>query len=305
MKINKRFLQFIAAFLILIFHVGLSMSSLEIESFIIRTGYIGVDLFFFLSAFSLADKEIYYKELIKNRFINIYGKYAIFVIIAALYKKYKIARIIKILLFVELFEKGGGAFLWFVPAIILFYIIYPPFIKWNNRYKSLIVLAVWFTVSFAIFHLLGYHNIFIFTNRIPILVLGYELKKRPVPQWFSIACLPVGYLMLYFWGYKAKLNIPFSEFYYIIGIVAVLGLCGVSAYVKDGKLWKVLGSGTLELYGLQMIFGPKIAVTVYNVIKNPVLTNIIVVVAFFAVAIVLAMGWNWLLETVGNMKKEN
>ena len=79
MKINKRFLQCIAALQILIFHLWMPLTNTMIEQFLIKTGYMGVDLFFFLSAYSLADKTISYGSFLKNKVIVLYAKFAFFV----------------------------------------------------------------------------------------------------------------------------------------------------------------------------------------------------------------------------------
>lgn len=268
MKINKKFLQFLAAMLILIFHIWIPVWGNTVEDFVLKTGYIGVDIFFFLSAYSLADKDIRYLSFIKNRFATVYGKYVILVVIAAVIKGMRTSRIVKILFGIELFERGGGAFLWFVPAILLFYLLYPLFVKWNSKYKGVIVLICWFIIGLLLDRVIGYTDIFIFLNRIPILMAGYYLKRKQLPQWFLILCIPVGLVLMDLWGYKYRLNVPFSEFYYVIAVALAVGISAISGFVKPSKIWDNLGSATLELYGLSMIFGTKIAAAIYRTITK-------------------------------------
>lgn len=287
MKINKKFLQFIAALAILVFHLGIPVTSAD--TFLMKIGYIGVDIFFFLSAYSLADKEIDYTALLKNRFFNIYLKFLIFVVIAAIYKGYSLLKVIKVLTLIEFFEKGGGAFLWYVPAIVLFYLIYPFFVKWNSKYKSLITLAVWLLVSLILDKLIGYNKIFIFTNRLPVILAGYELKKRSIPKWVAPVCLPVGVILTYIFGYTVKLGIPFSDFYFVTNLLLAVSICLLSGYIKNAKIWNVLGSATLELYCLQMIFGTKYTTWLYRTIGNSVLTNLVMIVTMYIAAWLIAM----------------
>lgn len=301
MKINKKFLQFIAALMILMFHLGISLN--KIDLFILRIGYIGVDIFFFLAAYSLVGKKINYFEFLKNRFCNVYLKFILFVIIAAIYKGMTIVRTVKILTFIEFFEKGGGSFLWFVPAIMLFYLIFPFFVLWKQKYKSIIVLAVWFLASFVIGNLLGYTEIFIFTNRIPIIIAGYELKKHIVPNWASWVFLPIGIAVAYLFGYTNRLYVPFTDFYFVTGAVLTVAVCGISGYVRTSKIWDLLGMGTLELYCIQMIFGTKYANWLYRVVENKLFTNIIMVVTMFGLSVILAFMFNQILGKISGILK--
>lgn len=112
MTINKKFLQVIAAFQILFFHLWAPLTSTQIEQFILKTAYVGVDMFFFLSAYSLAGREIDYVPFLKDRVLKLYAKFAFFVLIMALFSKsFGVIRAVKSLTFIEFFQKGGGAFL--------------------------------------------------------------------------------------------------------------------------------------------------------------------------------------------------
>ena len=143
MTINKKFLQVIAAFQILFFHLWAPITSTQIEQFVLKTAYVGVDMFFFLSAYSLAGREIDYVPFLKDRVLKLYAKFAFFVLIMALFSKsFGVIRAVKSLTFIEFFQKGGGAFLWFIPAILILYIIYPLFLKWNSRFKVIWVLLI-------------------------------------------------------------------------------------------------------------------------------------------------------------------
>ena len=177
MTINKKFLQVIAAFQILFFHLWAPLTSTQIEQFILKTAYVGVDMFFFLSAYSLAGREIDYVPFLKDRVLKLYAKFAFFVLIMALFSKsFGVIRAVKSLTFIEFFQKGGGAFLWFIPAILIFYAVYPLFLKWNSRLKVIWVLLIWLTGSVFAEHVLSYTAVFIFTNRIPVILAGYLFK---------------------------------------------------------------------------------------------------------------------------------
>ena len=177
MTINKKFLQVIAAFQILFFHLWAPITSTQIEQFILKTAYVGVDMFFFLSAYSLAGREIDYVPFLKDRVLKLYAKFAFFTLIMALFSKsFGVIRVVKSLTLIEFFQKGGGAFLWFIPAILILYIIYPLFLKWNSRFKVIWVLLIWLIAGVFSEHVLSYTTVFIFTNRIPVILAGSFVK---------------------------------------------------------------------------------------------------------------------------------
>ena len=282
MTINKKFLQVIAAFQILFFHLWAPLTSTQIEQFILKTAYVGVDMFFFLSAYSLAGREIDYVPFLKDRVLKLYAKFAFFVLIMALFSKsFGVIRAVKSLTFIEFFQKGGGAFLWFIPAILIFYAVYPLFLKWNSRFKVIWVLLIWLTGSVFAEHVLSYTAVFIFTNRIPVILAGYLFKtycteNNNLRRSF-IVLIPLGVLLLYMYGFKVRLNFPIKDMFYVLAIPSVLGLVTLSSYVKKYAVTESLGSITLELYAVQMIFGQRILIFAYNIFnKNALLTNIFV-----------------------------
>ena len=294
MTINKKFLQVIAAFQILFFHLWAPLTSTQIEQFILKTAYVGVDMFFFLFAYSLSGREIDYVPFLKDRLLKMYAKFAFFVLIMALFSKsFGVIRAVKSLTFIEFFQKGGGAFLWFIPAILIFYAVYPLFLKWNIRLKVIWVLLIWLTGSVFAEHVLSYTAVFIFTNRIPVILAGYLFKtycthNNNLRRSF-IVLIPLGVLLLHMYGFKVRLNFPIKDMFYVLAIPSVIGLVTLSSYVKKYAVTESLGSITLELYAVQMIFGQRILIWAYNVFnKNALLTNIFVTGVMLLLAYIIS-----------------
>ena len=294
MTINKKFLQVIAAFQILFFHLWAPLTSTQIEQFILKTAYVGVDMFFFLSAYSLAGREIDYVPFLKDRLLKMYAKFAFFVLIMALFSKsFGVIRAVKSLTFIEFFQKGGGAFLWFIPAILIFYAVYPLFLKWNSRFKVIWVLLIWLVAGVFSEHVLSYTAVFIFTNRIPVILAGYLFKtyctKNNNLRRSFIVLIPLGALLLHMYGFKVRLNFPIKDMFYVLAIPSVIGLVTLSSYVKKYAVTESLGSITLELYAVQMIFGQRILIWAYNVFnKNALLTNIFVTGVMLLLAYIIS-----------------
>ena len=294
MTINKKFLQVIAAFQILFFHLWAPLTSTQIEQFILKTAYVGVDMFFFLSAYSLAGREIDYVPFLKDRVLKLYAKFAFFTLIMALFSKsFGVIRVVKSLTLIEFFQKGGGTFLWFIPAILILYIIYPLFLKWNSRFKVIWVLLIWLIAGVFSEHVLSYTTVFIFTNRIPVILAGYLFKtycthNNNLRRSF-IVLIPLGVLLLHMYGFKVRLNFPIKDMFYVLAIPTVLGLVTLSSYVKKYAVTESLGSITLELYAVQMIFGQRILMWAYNVFnKNALLTNIFVTGVMLLLAYIIS-----------------
>lgn len=302
MRIHKKFLHTIAALWILLFHLWLPMTGLVTEQYLVKIGYVGVDLFFFTAAYTLAGREISYLAFLKNRFGQIYLRYAFFVFLASAVGGFDLLQLLSRLSGVELFLKGGGAFLWFLPAILLFYLLYPLFLQWKQPWKYPTILAAWAVFSLLSQYVFGYTEIFIFTNRIPLLLLGEILQRYRVPQWLALPCIPAGAALLYFWGFTGKLHLPWYSFYLVLALVLTVGLAGVSAYVPDWKIWKLFGSATMEIYALQMIFGPMVVSWCHRITDNLLLTNLLMLLLFWGASIGLSQlymfGMRWIRRRI-------
>lgn len=308
MKINKKLLQLLAAVMILAFHLFINVSGTRAEMFILKIGYIGVDLFFFVSAYSLADKKFgrSYTQFIRNRFGTIFIKFAFFCILAAIYGGWKLDRLAKTVFFVDFFERGGGSFLWFVPAIMIFYLLFPLFVQSRFKYKTIVLLVAWFVVSLVLDKAVGYTKVFIFTNRIPVILAGYLYRRLEITlskhendtvgvlkasaakkAVLGLILLTAGLVLVYFFGFESKLAGAFAELFYVVCIPMVVGLAILSSLVPENKLVSVLASASLELYALQMIFGSTLSIKLFKWTGSRLGTNLLTLVIGFLVSVTL------------------
>lgn len=308
MKINKHFLQLIGALWILIFHLWMNVSGTQVEQFITKIGYVGVDIFFFVSAYSLSRKEIHYRKFIENRVVNIYLKYLILILIASVYKGWTLSKAIESALFISFFEKGGGSFLWFIPAIMIFYILYPLFLKNRCKAKAIIVFVAWFIITIVLQWGFGYTQIHIFLNRIPVILSGYLFSKyvsdkKGFDKYIYFLCIVTGMALLYFWGFTRKLNMPVKEIYYLLCIPVVIGLAGLSTYIKSSRLFSRISKSTLEIYGLQMIFGTDLVNGLYQRTGNILITNILMVIIMICLSVTMARIYKYMIDFIKNKKQ--
>lgn len=307
MPINKKALQLLATLWILIFHLWINISGSAAEEFIIRIGYVGVDIFFFVSAYSMSKKEIDYKSFMMNRFLTIYSRFALFVVVAAIYKQWALGKTLKILFFVDFFQRGGGSFLWFIPAIMLLYALFPLFLKLKVRYKSVVALLVWMIAGIVLEHVFGYRELFIFLSRIPIVLAGYWAckwkKETGANRAFGTVIISTllcafGIFLLYVGGFHAKLNVPFHEVFYVLAMPFVLGVSMISKYIPDKFPLLIIGDASFEIYAIQMIFGTKIVNTIYSLTNSKWMTNLFVFAIVFLIGIVISFIWKKLITFI-------
>ncbi len=279
--------------------------------FLKLTAYIGVDIFFFVSAYSLGNRSVdSYKEFILNRFYAIYTKYIIFALISSCYKHWSTVRLFKVICGIELLEKGGGAYLWFIPAIMMFYILYPLLQHCDKRNRTITLLIssiVWFVGATIITKHTSLNHLTIIWNRIPIFYLGYYtnilskksniLKSTAFKITTGVLLLIIGTLLLYRFGYKSKLNTPFIDMYYIMGIPLSIGLIFILDNVPETKLIKSVGASTLEMYAIQMTFGYVIVNKIFKFIGNSMLTNII----SLSLIIIISIATHYLYELMNRV----
>ena len=337
---NKKSIMAFSALQILFFHLWVNVfAGNEIELFLRTTAFVGVDIFFFMSGLSLSSRKVEsYLEFELSRFKAVYLKFIIFAIVAAIYSKWTFSRFIRVVTTVDLFKKGGGAFLWFLPAIMIVYLFYPVFQnydeaikekvspRWGNFISAAIVVAVWFIVGLLVCNLTDYTAIFIFYNRIPIFVLGYYLGKSELfLKWFGknaekpwiyklikgIILTAMGVVLVYAFAFRAKLQMPFTDFFYIMVIPLSIGIALLVSFIPEVKVIKKIGSVTLEMYALQMIFGFKLANKLYKISGSAILTNIMFFLVIIVAAVIVGTLLTWFIDFIfkkmslfcGNVKK--
>lgn len=285
---NKKSIMAFSALLILIFHLWVTLfPGNETEDFLKQTSYVGVDIFFFLSAYSLSGRKVEkYFTFLFSRFRAVYVKFILFALIAFWYGGWKLSYLLKVITMGDLFQKGGGAFLWFLPAIMLFYAVFPLLQRCEQRYRYITLLTavvIWADVA----ALATYYKIkpmFIYWNRIPVFLSGFYLGTGRALKRFladnrnklltGTVCVTGGGILLYFFGYRPKLQAPFCDMFYVAGLPVSLGLALLISFVPERPVIKWIGSSTLEMYAVQMIFGYNFANWVLKATKNPLLTNI-------------------------------
>lgn len=296
---NKKSIMAFAALQILIFHLWINLSSSEIENFIKQISYIGVDIFFFLSGYSLYRSDTgNYFQFIGNRFRNVYCKFILFVLIAAWLNKWDMVYVLKVIFGIDLIQNGGKAFLWFLPAIMLFYLIVPLYKKFDEKNRMIAVSTlgiVWIIIALLFTYGVKTVPIAIWWNRIPIFFIGYYLAgfhtnrritghRAAYLSGFALI-VAADIILAYRYAYKMKLNQPIEDMFYILVIPLAIGIAYLVSLIKENKLIRAIGSSSLELYAMQMVFGYTWANQLLSKTKSILVTDIATVIILIAAAV--------------------
>lgn len=302
--LNKKSLMTVSALVILIFHlwVNLTYPVSQVESFLTKTTYWGVDIFFFLSAYSIAGRRVEnYGSFLLGRLKLVYLKYIIFAVIASIYAKWPLLKLIKVIFMVDFFERGGGSFLWFIPGIMLLYLILPLYQRLdekNRKVTATFTFIIWLAIALIFTYFTKYYKLFIFWNRLPIVFVGFYLGKsdgfrnllnsKKIRAILGSILLIIGYVLLFYFGYRPQLQTPIKDMFYILAIPADLGIILLVGMIPEISPIKWIGSATLEMYALQMIFGYDIMNKLIKWNLPAIIINVSVMVIIVLPAIILS-----------------
>lgn len=273
LKKTKQPIMGVAALLIILFHLFPVSRSNDVVSsyirFVAMTGYIGVDIFFFMTGYMAyySDTGNYF-SYIKRKFLHIYPIFIFCCILYVIMGKFSITKALLTVFGIEFILNGGGSMIWFIPAIMIFYLVVPFYLKlvrkMNNIKLLIISLAIWSGLMLALENFTDNHSLNIFLCRLPIILLGlflaeYEGKWRVnIKAGVGVVLLVAGIALNYNFGYMIKLAFPISDIFYVTAIPYVMGiiLCADVIFAKlKSYIFSALGKVSLELYCLQMVFG--------------------------------------------------
>ncbi|MBQ8497222.1 MAG: acyltransferase [Clostridia bacterium] len=295
------------------------------EDFIKQIGFFGVDIFFFLSGMGLthAIEKYSLSVFYQRRFLRILPPYILTAIILMLANGWLFPQFLKHLFGVTFFTENIYALLWFVPAISIFYLLFPLyhfiFKKAGNKILFTgVMLMLWLTASL----LAAKHmrlDLFGFTNRIPIFLVGIligSLGKKGVPafpKWIWVLLFGIfiaGLATAYQTNYKGLyLLVPVSNccvpnflmaFSGTFLFAEILKLCDTYGR-KLGKIFlavlRFFGTISFEFYCVQELVAEKIKHTLNGMFWDSI-TNAIMLVGVTVSALLLRFAC-FLLQKAG------
>lgn len=182
--------------------------------FIFRIGYLGVDIFLFLSSYGLfysLNKNKSVKTFYKKRFSKILPTYYFILIFFSLCNNIDIIDFLKNCSFLGFYLPmlKWNSFDWYTPAILLLYLVFPFIFKhlnWIKKY-SILLLVFLFTITYFIADYLIEKNLntslLLFFTRIPIFIYGAIYAKNENEILASnrfiinITLIIIGFVLLY------------------------------------------------------------------------------------------------------------
>ena len=273
LKKTKQPIMGVAALLIILYHLFPVSRSNDVVSssirFVAMTGYIGVDIFFFMTGYMAyySDTGNYF-SYIKRKFLHIYPIFIFCCILYVIMGKLSITKAVLTVFGIEFILNGGGSMIWFIPAIMIFYLAVPFYLKlvrkMNNLKLLIISLVIWSGIMLALENFTDNHSLNIFLCRLPIILLGLFLAgcegkwRVNIKAGVGVVLLVAGIALNYNFGYMIKLAFPVSDIFYVTAIPYVMGiiLCADVIFAKvKSYIFSALGKVSLELYCLQMVFG--------------------------------------------------
>ena len=308
---NRTKIMGFAALWIFIFHSWITINNntnsiSSIYEFIIRIGFCGVDIFMLLSGFGLVNsikkgtKTFYY-----NRIKRISFTYVLASILAIFIYKWTLLEFIQNISFYTYFTKPIYSHLWFIPTILIFYLLFPIYYKLFEKAKNknifiILTIIIWFIISFL---LKGYikEEIYGITNRIPIFITGIWMgwfiteKSFKFPKGFlliNIIILIIGFQLCYLTSFKGlTILLPVSNslvnYFVALPITILLAklfdICSIK-YVNN--FFEFYGTISLQLYCFQEILLKYLYAAGVYIQFKPILVIVLKIVFFIFVTII-------------------
>lgn len=239
-----------------------------------RIGFYGVDIFLLLSGMGLiyAIEKHSLMRFYARRLQRVFLPFLLSAIAMALVSGWSMAEFLKKVLLYDFLFVNTFSMLWFVPMIIILYLLFPfyhrCFIRAKNKFVfSLLAVILWIGAA-SLFRSLIRSDLYSAINRVPIFLAGVymgwlskenPLSLRPVHWALVSAFFIIGLVLMYLTSYKDLfLFVPISNCCvpaFLMAVTSVFIFTRILALLdsfRPGKwlLWLLgrLGTISLELY---------------------------------------------------------
>lgn len=307
----------------------------QIGKYITRTGFVGVDIFLLLSGMGLyyAIQKHDLKTFYKRRYIRILPAFLLFALVVAIGDKWTLTEFFGNVTIINFYTKSIHSFSWYAIAIMQLYLVFPLYYKLFNKAKSksrftAIVILIWFVISIKYCDT-NRMDIYQFTNRIPIFVIGtffgwMEQNKKlefNKYQWMNcIVTLVTGLIIMYFILFKIGIGggiflVISSHFTLPAILISISGTLLLAklfelmnTYLRKVgqsiiKLFSLVGSVSFELYVVQQWVGDKIQQKMIGNYSS-IVTNIVDLSAVAIACIALVLASKFIIKLFSNEKKK-
>lgn len=215
----------------------------------LNIGYVGVDIFLFLSGIGLRHSFENNKisRFYFNRFIRIYPIYFVSVILMYFIftNEWSVKDLIHNLLTTGFYVKGGeNRFDWYLESLFTLYLFFPFFFIFRkNGFICMLILLFASAICLHVFNISWWYDCLI--GRLPIFMYGIIFKN----YYHSIKWVSIVGLILYIPCYLLCSRFLAASFLTCPIIITILTLLGRVNGMQRGIQWvNTLGKYTLEIY---------------------------------------------------------
>ena len=296
----------------------------DVEFFLKRIGFVGVDFFLFLSGMGLVYAIERYSTPVfyGRRFARILPPFLLFGLVMMFSEHWTLGTYLKNVTGFNFFALNIYSYLWFVPAISFLYLVFPLFYRFFRRGRGKPVLIFGTLLVWAMLSILAEgklrEDLYGFTNRIPVFLMGvlagWYARERDVTftgeTWTVCALtLLLGLLLAYETNYQGmSLLVPVSNCCVPDLLIAVSGtfllaklfsiLGGLNSRIIRIilEIFKFYGSISLEFYCVQEWMGTVLNPHLTAWLRDP-LVDVVNLLACTLAAVLLAQvcgGLKWL-----------
>ena len=267
-----------AALFIFVYHVVTvtyfyAFDSHSLFAYFCRIGFLGVDIFFFLSGMGLIHslERNSLKDYYLRRISRVYFPFFVGGLMQMIIYGLEPLEFIKRVTCYSFYAEYMYSLLWFVPAILTIYLVFPLYHKLMSRAKSkpvfiLMTIALWYILEMIFRN--AETDLFGFFNRIPIFLMGclYSTVKEDelsLERWLlAVLGTVAGMYSLYLAEFDTVTFIlPVSDCgipTFLVAISLPYVLAGIMEKFESAKAMKILrkipaffGLMSLEFYCMQ------------------------------------------------------
>lgn len=291
----------LAALYIFVFHAVTNTFYYAFEghlffAYLVRIGFLGVDIFFFLSGDGLMHslERNNLKDYYLRRISRVYFPFLVGGIIQMFLNGLTPLEFVKRVTCVSFYTESMYSLLWFVPAILTIYLVFPLYYKLLSKAKSkpsfiLMTIALWYLLE--MFFRGAETDLFGFFNRIPIFLMGcmYAVVKEEqltLDRWIaSLLVSLAGFYSLYLAEYKAvTFVLPVSD----CGIPTFLVAVSLP-YVLSGIMYTFEKYGFMKVIRKVLVFFGTMSLEFYCVQENMVVLYLVKLTPAVSPAVMLLL----------------
>ena len=157
---------------------GFGMVMSNVETYVVKTGNCGVDIFLLMSGMGLtyAIKKDPLPKFYYRRIRRVYLPFLIAAVVSAVLEKWSLLTFLGRVSGYSFYMENINNYCWFVPAVITLYLFFPLYHLVFDKVKkkavcTLIALLLWLMLTLMVTNVMR-SDLFGFTNRIPVFLIG-------------------------------------------------------------------------------------------------------------------------------------